>query len=37
MAANPSTARGEERPVTAMRGVGSALAEKLLRLGVTQV
>jgi ATP-dependent DNA helicase RecG len=37
VAANPSIARGEQRPVTALRGVGSALAEKLLRLGVTQV
>jgi ATP-dependent DNA helicase RecG len=37
MAANPSPARGEQRPVTAMRGVGSALAERLSRLGVTQV
>ena len=27
----------EQRPVTALRGVGSALAEKLQRLGVTQV
>src|ERR1700722_20079883 len=27
----------EQRPITAMRGVGSALAEKLQRLGVTQV
>ncbi|HVW68977.1 MAG TPA: ATP-dependent DNA helicase RecG [Steroidobacteraceae bacterium] len=32
-AANPA----EQRPVTAMRGVGAALAEKLQRLGVTQV
>jgi ATP-dependent DNA helicase RecG len=30
-------ARGEQRPVTAMRGVGSALAERLSKLGVTQV
>ena len=37
MAANPNTARGEQRPVTAMRGVGSALAEKLQRIGVSQV
>jgi ATP-dependent DNA helicase RecG len=37
MAAIPSPARGEQRPVTAMRGVGSALAERLSRLGVTQV
>lgn len=34
---NPSPARGEQRPVTALRGVGSALAEKLSKLGVTQV
>jgi ATP-dependent DNA helicase RecG len=27
----------EQRPITAMRGVGEALAEKLQRLGVTQV
>jgi ATP-dependent DNA helicase RecG len=27
----------EQRPITALRGVGEALAEKLLRLGVTQV
>jgi ATP-dependent DNA helicase RecG len=27
----------EQRPITAMRGVGAALAEKLQRLGVTQV
>src|SRR5581483_2099507 len=27
----------EQRPITAMRGVGAALAEKLERLGVTQV
>jgi ATP-dependent DNA helicase RecG len=32
-----SPARGEQRPVTAMRGVGSALAERLAKLGVTQV
>src|ERR1700753_2756919 len=37
MAAVPSPAQGEQRPVTAMRGVGSALAERLLKLGVTQV
>ena len=37
MAANPNIARGEQRPVTAMRGVGSALAEKLSRIGVAQV
>jgi ATP-dependent DNA helicase RecG len=35
MAANPSPA--EQRPVTALRGVGSALAEKLTKLGVSQV
>src|ERR1700679_2163271 len=33
LAATPA----EQRPITAMRGVGAALAEKLLRLGVTQV
>jgi len=27
----------EQRPITALRGVGEALAEKLQRLGVTQV
>ncbi len=27
----------EQRPITALRGVGAALAEKLLRLGVSQV
>jgi ATP-dependent DNA helicase RecG len=32
-----NSARGEQRPVTAMRGVGAALAEKLLRIGVEQV
>src|SRR5882757_9281669 len=32
-----NSARGEQRPVTAMRGVGAALAEKLLRIGVAQV
>jgi ATP-dependent DNA helicase RecG len=37
VAANPNPARAEQRPVTAMRGVGAALAEKLARLGVTQV
>ena len=37
MAANPNNARGEQRPVTAMRGVGAALAEKLRRIGVSQV
>jgi ATP-dependent DNA helicase RecG len=30
-------ARAEQRPITAMRGVGDALAERLQRLGVTQV
>jgi ATP-dependent DNA helicase RecG len=30
-------ARAEQRPITAMRGVGSMLAERLQRLGVTQV
>ncbi len=37
MAASPGVARGEQRPVTAMRGVGAALAERLARLGVSQV
>jgi ATP-dependent DNA helicase RecG len=37
MAANPGVTRAEQRPITAMRGVGSALAERLSRLGVTQV
>ncbi|MGH8323004.1 MAG: hypothetical protein ACRETD_04270, partial [Steroidobacteraceae bacterium] len=27
----------EQRPITALRGVGAALAQKLQRLGVTQV
>ena len=31
------SARAEQRPVTAMRGVGAMLAERLQRLGVTQV
>jgi ATP-dependent DNA helicase RecG len=31
------TAAAEQRPITEMRGVGAALAEKLQRLGVTQV
>ena len=30
-------ARAEQRPVTALPGVGAALAERLARLGVTQV
>ena len=30
-------AHAEQRPITAMRGVGSMLAERLQRLGVTQV
>ncbi|HET9391545.1 MAG TPA: ATP-dependent DNA helicase RecG [Steroidobacteraceae bacterium] len=37
MAANPSPFRAEQRPITALRGVGAALAERLARLGVTQV
>jgi ATP-dependent DNA helicase RecG len=37
MAANPSPLRAEQRPITALRGVGAALAERLARLGVTQV
>src|SRR5882757_11206249 len=36
-ATNRTAGHAEQRPITAMRGVGSALAEKLLRLGVTQV
>ena len=32
-----SAGSAEQRPVTAIRGVGTALAEKLQRLGVTQV
>jgi ATP-dependent DNA helicase RecG len=38
--AEPAPNRGasaEQRPITAMRGVGSMLAERLQRLGVTQV
>jgi ATP-dependent DNA helicase RecG len=35
--ANHAGVRAEQRPITAMRGVGSALAERLQRLGVTQV
>jgi ATP-dependent DNA helicase RecG len=38
--AEPAADRGtraEQRPITAMRGVGSMLAERLQRLGVTQV
>jgi ATP-dependent DNA helicase RecG len=31
------SARAEQRPITAMRGVGNMLAERLQRLGVTQV
>ncbi len=30
-------ARSEQRPITDMRGVGATLAERLQRLGVTQV
>ena len=37
MAAIPSPVQGEQRPVTALRGVGAALAERLAKLGVTQV
>jgi ATP-dependent DNA helicase RecG len=37
MAANLQAMHGEQRPVTALRGVGSALAQRLSRLGVTQV
>ncbi|TLY64860.1 MAG: ATP-dependent DNA helicase RecG [Gammaproteobacteria bacterium] len=36
-ATNRASARAEQRPITALRGVGSALAERLQRLGVTQV
>lgn len=36
-ATNRTAGHAEQRPITALRGVGSALAEKLLRLGVTQV
>jgi ATP-dependent DNA helicase RecG len=36
-AKNRTAGHAEQRPITALRGVGSALAEKLLRLGVTQV
>jgi ATP-dependent DNA helicase RecG len=36
-AAKQSAGSAEQRPVTAIRGVGAALAEKLQRLGVTQV
>ncbi len=36
-ATNRASGRAEQRPITAMRGVGSALAERLQRLGVTQV
>lgn len=36
-ATNASVARSEQRPVTAMRGVGAALAERLSKLGVSQV
>ena len=32
-----AVSRTEQRPVTALRGVGAALAERLARLGVTQV
>src|SRR5215510_8603042 len=31
------SARAEQRPITAMRGVGAQLAERLQRLGVTQI
>ena len=36
MAANPQRSL-EQRPITALRGVGAALAERLRRLGVAQV
>src|SRR5690606_33214520 len=35
--AAPADPAGEARPVTALRGVGEALAEKLARLGITTV
>jgi ATP-dependent DNA helicase RecG len=35
--ASAVASRAEERPVTALRGVGAALAEKLARLNVTRV
>ena len=31
------TETAEQRPVTTLRGVGAALAERLARLGITQV
>ena len=34
---NAARARAEQRPITAMRGVGPTLAERLQRLGVAQV
>ncbi len=37
MAVKPDFGRSEQRPITALRGVGSALAERLARLGVSQV
>jgi ATP-dependent DNA helicase RecG len=37
VAPNRVAPRAEQRPITAMRGVGAALAERLQRLGVTQV
>jgi ATP-dependent DNA helicase RecG len=37
VAANPIPVHGEQRPITAMRGVGTALAERLSKLGVTRV
>ncbi len=37
VATNRDAARAEQRPITALRGVGSALAERLARLGVSQV
>jgi ATP-dependent DNA helicase RecG len=37
LAPNRVAPRTEQRPITAMRGVGAALAERLQRLGVTQV
>jgi ATP-dependent DNA helicase RecG len=37
VSASPTALHREQRPVTALRGVGAALAERLARLGVSQV
>jgi ATP-dependent DNA helicase RecG len=37
VSADPTVSHREQRPVTALRGVGAALAERLARLGVSQV